>query len=156
MNHVRFAVASLLSAGAVPLTAAAAMSAAPASLPGHSLLVSRAGLVVFGPPLHANTPCPHLLPLRRGAATTIKRAVEMAMPPFARRLKLDGRNPHVAVASSSRSGFSFVAGGCGRIVWSRSIVASVFLPHVRGASVSQHTFAVGRVRQGWVLWSFIH
>lgn len=111
---------------------------------------------MFGPALHAKTPCPRVLPPPKDAAATVQRAVELAMPPFARRLKLDGRDPQVKVAPAARSGFSFVAGGCGRIAWRRSIVASVFLPHVRGASLSQHTFVVGRVQGGWVLWGFIH
>jgi hypothetical protein len=44
------------------------------------------------------------------------------------------------------------------VAWARSIVATVLLPHTEkfSSSMSQHTFAVGRVRQGWVLWGFIH
>lgn len=138
--------------------AASALAAAPTapSLPGYPLLVNRADLVVFGPALHAHTPCPHVLPLPREATATIKLAVELAMSRFASRLRLDGSDPQVRVAPATRSGFSFLAAGCGRIAWSRSVVASVFLPHVQGASLSQHTFAVGRVQQGWVLWGFIH
>jgi hypothetical protein len=80
------------------------------------------------------------------------------MPPFERRLKLDGRNPIVRVARASRSGTSYIAGGCGRAAWARSIFASVLLPHVEkiSASLSQHRFAIGRVRQGWVIWAFLH
>jgi hypothetical protein len=33
----------------------------------------------------------------------------------------------------------------------------VYLPHVTdSASLSQHRFAVGRVREGWVIWGYIH
>jgi hypothetical protein len=76
------------------------------------------------------------------------------MPPFEGRL--NGEDPRVTAEPAARSGFSPVAGGCGSAAWRRSIVASVLLPHVVGASLSQHTFAVGRVRQGWVLWGFVH
>ncbi len=80
------------------------------------------------------------------------------MPPFEKRLKLDGRDPIVKVGVANRSGFDYLAGGCGRATWARSLVASVLLPHVErfSASMSQHTFAVGRVGDGWVLWGYIH
>ena len=135
-----------------------ATAAATPTLPGHALLIDRHGLLVFGPPLRARVPCPRLLPLPAGALATVKRAVKLAMPPYERTLKLDGRDPLVKVGPASRSGFSYQAGGCGRTAWRRSIIASVLLPHVEkfSASMSQHTFAVGRVRQGWVLWGYIH
>lgn len=101
--------------------------------------------------------CPRLLPLPAHPLATVKRAVELAMPPFEKKLKLDGRDPIVKVGSASLSGFNYLAGGCGRTAWKRSIVAFVRLPHVTfSASLSQHTFAVGRVSQGWVLWGYIH
>jgi glutamate/tyrosine decarboxylase-like PLP-dependent enzyme len=78
------------------------------------------------------------------------------MPPFEARLKLNGRDPVVSVAPATDSGYSAVAGGCGRAAWRRSIVAFVRLPHVRSASLSQHTFAVARMGSGWVLWAVVH
>jgi hypothetical protein len=78
------------------------------------------------------------------------------MPPFEKKVHLNGRDPVVTVGPAAASGFSFVAGGCGRADWARSIFASVSLPHVAGASLSQHRFAVGRVHQGWVIWAYIH
>ena len=138
------------------ITSSAAATAAP-RLPGHSLLVNEPGLRVYGPALHASTPCPRLLPLPAHALATVKRAVELAMPPFEKAVHLDGRDPMVKVAATSRSGFSYRAGGCGRTAWARSIYADVYLPHVTdSASMSQHRFAVGRVRQGWVIWGYIH
>ncbi|MGH3009882.1 MAG: hypothetical protein ACRDLM_10835 [Gaiellaceae bacterium] len=133
-------------------------AATPPRLPGHALLVDRPGVRLYGPPLRAGVACPRLLPLAANALATVKRAVELAMPPYERTLKLDGRNPIVKVAPASRSVDSYQAGGCGRAAWQRSVVASVLLPHVEkfSASMSQHTFAVGRVRQGWVLWGYIH
>jgi hypothetical protein len=127
-------------------------------LPGHPLLVDQPGLRVFGPASRADVPCPPLLPLPAGALATVKRAVQLSMPPFERRLKLDGRDPIVKVGPAIHSGFSYRAGGCGRAAWSRSIVAYVLLPHVEkfSASMSQHTFAISRVRPGWVLWGYIH
>jgi hypothetical protein len=124
-----------------------------AVLPSHALLVHQGGLRVYGP----SRGCPTLLPLPRGALATVKHAVALAMPPFERAVKLDGRDPVVRVAPASRSGYVAAAGGCGRLAWTRTIVASVRLPHVTtSASMSEHTFAVGRIREGWVLWGIIH
>jgi hypothetical protein len=78
------------------------------------------------------------------------------MPPFEARLRRNGRDAVVSVVPATRSGFDPIAGGCGRTAWRRSIVAFVRLPHVCCASLSQHTFAVGRIRPGWVLWAMIH
>jgi hypothetical protein len=78
------------------------------------------------------------------------------MPPFESRLKLNGRDPLVSVVHANRSGLSAAAGGCGGTAWRRSIVAFVRLPHVSSASMSQHTFVVGRIRAGWVLWAMVH
>lgn len=151
----RLSVLAVAASLAVP-AAAAAQAAAP-RLPGHALLVDRLGMRVYGPALHASTSCPQLLPLPANALTTVKRAVELAMPPYERSVGLDGRNPVVTVAATNRSGFSYLAGGCGRKAWARSIYASVYLPHVTdSASMSQHRFAVGRIRQGWVIWGYIH
>jgi hypothetical protein len=126
------------------------------SFPGHPLLVNLPGLRVYGPP-RARSTCPRVLPLPANAFATVKRAVELAMPPFEARLKLDGRDPSVKVGSASRSGFNYRAGGCGRTTWANSIVAFVSLPHVlNSVSMSQHTFAVARARDGWVLWAWIH
>jgi hypothetical protein len=136
--------------------AAAHVRATPV-LPGHALLVNQRRLRVYGPANPARTPCPHLLPLPVGALATVKRAVELAMPPFEKRVDLDGRDAIVTVAPTRRSGFSYLAGGCGREAWARSVFANVRLPHVTdSASLSQHRFAVGRVRQGWVIWGYIH
>ncbi|MGH2972144.1 MAG: hypothetical protein ACRDNM_00750 [Gaiellaceae bacterium] len=152
----RLPVAALAAFLVAATTAATAAAVAPV-LPGHPLLVDRAGLRVYGPANPARTPCPHLLPLPAHAPATVKRAVELAMPPFEKRVGLDGRDPIVTVGPTSKSGFSYVAGGCGRTAWNRSIFANVLLPHVtNSASLSQHRFAVGRVRQGWVIWGYIH
>jgi hypothetical protein len=158
IGRPRIPVAGAVIGVTVIATCAIASASGPPSLPGHSLLVDRPGLRVYGPPNSARTPCPQLLPLPVHAAAIAKHAVELAMPPLGRRIKLDGRDPQLRVAAASRSGFSPVAGGCGRIAWSRSLVAFVVLPHVEkiSASLSQHTFAVGHVRQGWVLWRSIH
>jgi hypothetical protein len=92
-----------------------------------------------------------------GALAAVKRAVELAEPPLEKRVHLDGRDAVVKVAPTSRSGFSYRAGGCRRLDWARSVYASVYHPHVtNSASLSQHRFAVGRVRQGWVMWGYIH
>ena len=156
MNFLR-RLAVLAVAASLAAPAAVAAKATAPRLPGHALLVDRLGMHVYGPALHPSTPCPQLLPLPANALTTVKRAVELAMPPFERSVGLDGRNPVVKVAATNRSGFSYLAGGCGRKAWARSIYASVYLPHVtNSASLSQHRFAVGRVRQGWVIWAYIH
>jgi hypothetical protein len=137
--------------------AGAAGAAAAPRLPGHALLVDRPGLRVYGPVQHAGVPCPRLLPLPAHALATVARAVGLAMPPFEAPYKLDGRDAVVKVGPATRSGFDSRAGGCGEQTWRRSIVAFVFLPHVtNSASLSQRTVAVGRVRQGWVIWAVIH
>jgi hypothetical protein len=145
-------VAALL---AVPSTAVA-RAPQPPQLAGHTLLVNVPGLRVYGPANSASTSCPHLLPLPEHAMATVKRAVVLAMPPFEKHIHLNGHDPVVTVGPTPTSGFSYRAGGCGRIDWARSIFASVYLPHVAGASLAQHRFAVGRVRQGWVIWGYIH
>ena len=78
------------------------------------------------------------------------------MPSFEARQKLNGQDPVVSVVPATDSGFSALAGGCGRAAWRRSIVAFVRLPRVRSASLSQHTFAVAHMRSGWMLWAVIH
>jgi hypothetical protein len=126
-------------------------------LPGHALLVNVPALRVYGPAGHAGVPCIHALPLPANALASVKRAVALAMPPFEAGLKLDGRDPRIKVRPALSSGYNYRAGGCGRTTWAKSIVAFVSLPHIRSsASLSQHTFAVARVRDGWVLWAWIH
>lgn len=158
-KRLRFATALLavLIALGLSLETGAAAPLQP-TLPGHSLLVDRPGLRVFGPPLRADVPCPGLVPLLAGALANVKRAVALAMPSYERTIKLDGRDAIVTVATASHSAYDYHAGGCGQRAWARSVVATVLLPHVEkfSASMSQHTFAVGRVRQGWVLWGYIH
>lgn len=151
------AVTALGIAVLLPVAPALSFAASP-TLPGHQLLVDQGGLVVFGPAPRATAPCPHLLPLPPGAMAIVKRAVALAMPPLEKQVRLDGRYAQVRVAPAIRSGYSSIAGGCGQIAWARSIVAVVLLPQVEkfSASMSEHTFAVGRVRQGWVLWGYIH
>jgi hypothetical protein len=131
------------------------------TLPGHALLVDRPGLRLYGPADSARVPCPRVLPLPAHALTSVKRAIELAMPAFERKVGLDGRDPAVTVGLAPASGFSPAAAGCGsnalaRADWSRSIFATVYLPHVESASLSQHRFAVGLVAQGWVIWGYIH
>jgi hypothetical protein len=148
---VAFTVASL---------PAPAQPAAPV-LPAHAVLVDRPGLRVYGPANYARVACPHLVVLPPRALSTVKRAVELAMPTFERSVRLDGRDAVVTVGPPTKSGFSSVAAGCGptalaRTDWTRSVFANVDLTHVRSASLSQHRFAVGRTKQGWVIWGYIH
>lgn len=123
--------------------------------PPYPLLVNAHGLRVYGPPARPNV-CPHVLALPPKALSTARRAVALAMPRYEARLKLNGHDSVVSIRASAKSGFTATAGGCGRLTWHRSVVAFVRLPHVRTASLSQHTFAVGRIRSGWVLWATIH
>jgi hypothetical protein len=126
------------------------------SVARYALLARSGGLRVYGPPRHGPPPCPQALPLPHGALAIARRAVTLAMPPFEARLNLNGRDPIVHVAQAVRSGYVAAAGGCGRLAWRRSVVATVRLPHVAGASMSHHTFGVARIRAGWVLWAWIH
>lgn len=124
--------------------------------PPYPLLVHAHGVRVYGPRGGPNPGCPGVLPLPANAMRTVRLGVTLAMPPFEAQLKLDGRNPRVHTVAARRSGFSSGAGGCGARTWSRSVVAFVQLPHVPGASRSQHTFAVARIRLAWLLWAQIH
>lgn len=152
MLHRLISVAVLVAVCGVLAAAVATAN----GLPGYPLLASRAGGRVYGPPTHAHAPCPATLAPPANARSLVKRAVALAMPPFEARLHLDGRNPGVEVYPSTRSGFTYRAGGCGREVWNRSLVVSVSLPHIRNSSsLSHHTFAVARVRGGWVMWGWI-
>jgi hypothetical protein len=141
---------------AVAVSAVFAGKTAAQEPPGHPLLVNTAGLHVYGPAERDDVPCITALSLPPKGLSTVKRAVELAMPLFEARLKLDGHNPRVRVVAALRSGFDRRAGGCGRATWVHSVLAFVSLPHIHSASLSQHTFAVARVRAGWVLWAWIH
>jgi hypothetical protein len=155
-DDVLNARSTLAAAAASLLTAAAALAAAP-RLPGHTLVVDRPGLRVYGPAQRPSVPCPRVLPLPQRALTTVKRAVQLAMPRFEAHDKLNGRDPVIRVVPATRSGFSYQAGGCGKDTWQKSIVAFVHLPHItNSASLSQHTIAVARVRYGWMMWAIIH
>jgi hypothetical protein len=122
----------------------------------YPLLVVHNSFRVYGPSQHAGSACPRLLALPRHSDGTVRTAVKLAMPVFEARLKLNGTDAHVAVKAAESSGYEAIAGGCGERTWNRSLVASVRLPHIPGASLSQHTFAVGRMAAGWVLWAWIH
>lgn len=138
--------------------AVATTSASPASqgkAPVYPLLVAHGTLRVYGPPIHG-AGCPTLVPLSDGALAKVRTAVKLAMPPFEARLKLDGADARVSVELAPASPLGPVAASCGRAAWRRSVLAKVHLPHVRAASLSQHTFAVGRTGRGWVLWAWIH
>jgi hypothetical protein len=116
--------------------------------------VNRHGLRVYGPPTRPNV-CPRLLSLPPRALRTVRRAVTLAIPPFEVRLKLNARGAIVKTVPATRSGFIPAAGGCGKKAWRRSVVAFVRLPYVCCAALSRQTFAVGRLRAGWVLWAWI-
>jgi hypothetical protein len=112
---------------------------------------------VYGPYRGTHAICPRGVVRERPAfARVVHGAVAAAMLAFARSLKLDGRDPVVRAVAATRSGLSARAGGCGVKTWRKSFVAFVRLPHVHGASLSQHTFAVARFPAGLVLWGWIH
>ena len=142
---------------AVVLTACAVVAgSAAAAVPGYPLLVNRPGLRVYGPAHRARVPCPTgVLSLPANALAAAKNAVALAMPPFEAKLHLDGHDPQVSDVLAVKSPFRPIAGGCGTATWRRSVVAFVRLPHIAGASMSQHAFALARVRTGWVLWAWI-
>jgi hypothetical protein len=138
----------------VGMPASLATAATHADFP---LLINTHGLHVYGPPQHPNAPCLRgALRMNPASHATARKAVSLAMPPFEHRLDLNGRNPAVRIATSATSGYSAAAGGCGRQLWQRSLVAFVRLPRIHGASLSQHTFAVARTKAGWFLWAMIH
>src|SRR5262245_14194802 len=66
-----------------------------ASHPAYPLLANARGLRVYGPPSRPNI-CPRLLILPPNALSTTRRAVALAMPRFAARLKLNGGDPAVS------------------------------------------------------------
>jgi hypothetical protein len=123
----------------------------------YSVLTRYHGMRVYGPYRGDHAICPRgVLHERASFARTVRGAVAAAMPSFARSLKLDGRDAVVRAVVATRSGYVARTGGCGLKIWRRSFVASVRFPHVRGASLSQHTFAVARFPAGLVLWGWIH
>lgn len=147
----------LLAVSAVSALAIGLAGAASAAVPtDYPLLVNQPGLRVYGPANRARVACPtDIVSLPTNALASAKTAVAVAMPRFEAKLNLDGRDPQVSVVLAAQSGFKPIAGGCGTAIWRRTIVASVRLPRVAGASLSQNTFAVARVRGGWVLWAWI-
>jgi hypothetical protein len=123
----------------------------------YPVLTRYHGMNVYGPHRGTNAICPRGVVREKPAFARVARgAVAAAMPAFARSLKLDGRDPVVRAVAATRSGLSARAGGCGVKTWRKSFVAFVRFPHVRGASLSQHTFAVARFPAGLVLWALIH
>src|SRR5919204_3031992 len=122
-----------LAAFGLVVAAMAAVSALASRSP-YPLLVNRHGLRVYGPPTRPNV-CPRLSLLPPNALRNVQRAVVLAMPPFEARLKANGRDAIVRTVPANRSGFSAVAGGCGRRTWRRSVVAFVRLPHACCASL---------------------
>jgi hypothetical protein len=80
----------LIAVALIGPTATAALAVPRPRLPGHALLVDEPGLRVYGPALHPTTPCPHLLPQPPDALRTVKRAIEVATPPFEKLVHLDG------------------------------------------------------------------
>jgi hypothetical protein len=123
----------------------------------YPVLIHYHGMNVYGPYRSTHAICPRGVVREKPAFARVERgAVAAAMPAFARSLKLDGRDAVVRAVAATRSGFSARAGGCSVDTWDRSFVAFVRLPHVRGASLSQHTFAVARFPAGLVLWGWIH
>jgi hypothetical protein len=112
---------------------------------------------VYGPYRGTHAICPRgVLHKRPSFARVVRGAVAAAMPAFGRSLKLNGRNAVVRTVVATRSGFIARAGDCGARTWRRSFVAFVRLPHVRSASLSEHTFAVARISAGLVLWGWVH
>jgi hypothetical protein len=114
----------------LPTRCATRAVAVAASVAAILALASAVAARAAQPANSARTPCPHLLPLPTHAMAMVKRAVVLAMPPFEKRVHLNGRHPVVRVDPIRRSGFSYLAGGCGRIDWARSVFASVYLAHV--------------------------
>lgn len=119
----------------------------------YPLLVRQGTLRVYGPAGVKAKRCPAALPLPTNATTIVERAVRLAAPRLlaqAHGVKLDVRDPVVKV--DRLLGSSPGAGGCGSRVLRLSLFARVRLPHVLDADLARHTFAVARIRTGWVLW----
>jgi hypothetical protein len=122
----------------------------------YPLLVARGAIRVYAFPRRGQQQCPALQPLAPGAIATATTALRLATPRFEARVNLDGRNPTIRVVAAAKSGYGPKAGGCNRLVWNRSLVAFIRLPHVAGASMSGQSVAVGRIGRGWLIWSWIH
>jgi hypothetical protein len=150
----KIAIGVVMAAAGCAVATASASLALQGKAPVYPLLVVHGTLRVYGPPTHG-AGCPTLAPLSDDALAKVRTAVRLAMPPFEARLKLDGADARVSVELASASALSPTAAGCGRAAWRRSVLAKVNLPDVRAASLSQHTFAVGRTGRGWVLWAWI-
>jgi hypothetical protein len=119
----------------------------------YPLLARQGDLRVYGPAGVKAKRCPAALPLPTDATAIVKRAVRLAVPHLLAQthgVRLDVRDPVVKV--DRLLGSSPRAGGCGSRALGLSLFARVRLPHVFDADLARHTFAVARIRPGWVLW----
>ena len=109
--------------------------------------------------------CPRF-PLRLSRAWVSQAAIAAAraMPAFYSRTKrqssprIDARDAVATVEPSARAkmGLDFRS-ECGSLVWQRSALVVVHLPHVTfSASLAWAAFDVARTRQGWIIWAQVH
>lgn len=109
--------------------------------------------------------CPRFpLRLSRAWVSQAAIAVARAMPAFYKRAKRQGSpriNARDAVTTAeplarAKMGLDFRS-ECGSLVWQRSALVVVHLPHVTfSASLASLAFDVARTRQGWIIWAQVH
>lgn len=109
--------------------------------------------------------CPRFpLRLSRAWVSQAAIAVARAMPALNGRAKrqgsprIDARDAVATAEPSTRAkmGLDFRS-ECGSLVWQRSALVVVHLPHVTfSASLASLAFDVARTRQGWIIWAQVH
>ncbi|MGH2921504.1 MAG: hypothetical protein ACRDKU_05500 [Gaiellaceae bacterium] len=135
--------------------------AVPAAATSYRLLVERDGLRVYGPASpYAGGTCPRgALAVSRADVRTARGAVLLAVPKL-----YSGRGRGYRVVRSTGAGLAPVyprtrgAKECGKRIFRRTIVVDVVFPQIArwSASLSQATFLVSRLREGWVIWYQAH
>jgi hypothetical protein len=148
-------------------TAVCALLVAPsASAASYRLIVERDGLRVYGPASEqAWGTCPRgALEVSPADVRKAQHAVLVAVPTLYAVLRR-GTPRLYRIVRSTGAGLAPVYGRgaaqrkhCGERIFRRTIVVDVVFPWIarRSASLSQATFFVSRLRDGWVIWSQAH
>jgi len=161
---IRLALAWIVLVSAI---SSPAVVSASSGYPGTRLLTVNSEPVFFsaGGEQTRQAVCPRFpLRLSRTWVSQAAIAVARAMPALNRHAKrqgsprIDARDAVATAELSTRAnmGLDFRS-ECGSLVWQRSALVVVHLPHVTfSASLASLAFDVARTRQGWIIWAQVH